>query len=116
LAERGGFELSRPFLSHMLPRAFTRISFLPRETLASKRDSPKVVNVKVGQTAGGRTSRGLAVARETSDVCVHPEKERERMKCLLSGIESLSAEIENLGNLGRERLDLNAVAPTLATG
>jgi hypothetical protein len=56
------------------------------------------------------------VARETSDVCVHPEKERERMKCLLSGIESLSAEIENLGNLGRERLDLNAVAPTLATG
>jgi hypothetical protein len=100
----------------MVPRAFRRISFLPRETLASKRGSPKVVNVKVGQTAGGRTSRGLAVARETSDVCVHPEKERERMKCLLSGIESLSAEIENLGNLGRERLDLNAVAPTLATG
>ena len=27
------------------------------------------------------------------------------MKCLLSDIEGLSAEIENLGNLGRERLD-----------
>ena len=45
------------------------------------------------------------MARETSNVCVHPEKERERMKCSLSNIESLSAEIENLGNLGREQLD-----------
>ena len=32
------------------------------------------------------------------------------MKCLLSDIEGLSAEIENLGNLGRERLDQNGVA------
>ena len=32
------------------------------------------------------------------------------MKCSLFDIESLSAEIENLGNLGPERLDLNAVA------
>jgi hypothetical protein len=39
-------------------------------------------------------ARGLAVARETSNVCVHPEKERERMKCSLSNIEGLSAEIE----------------------
>jgi hypothetical protein len=38
-------------------------------------------------------------------VCVHPEKERERMKCLLTDIEGLSAQIENLGNLGPEQLD-----------
>jgi hypothetical protein len=38
-------------------------------------------------------------------VCVHPEKERERMKCLLSDIEGLSAQIENLGNLGPDQLD-----------
>jgi hypothetical protein len=38
-------------------------------------------------------------------MCVHPEKERERMKCSLSNIEGLSAEIENLGNLGPEELD-----------
>src|SRR5260370_42445171 len=29
----------------------------------------------------------------------------KRMKCSLSDIEGLSAEIENLGNLGREQLD-----------
>ena len=45
------------------------------------------------------------MARETSNVCVHPEKERERMKCLLSDIEGLSAEIENLRTLGPEELD-----------
>ena len=49
--------------------------------------------------------RGLAVAPETSNVCVHQEKERERMKCSLSNIEGLSAEIENLGSLGPEELD-----------
>jgi hypothetical protein len=39
--------------------------------------------------------QGLAIARETSNVCVDPEKERERMKSSLSNIEGLSAEIEN---------------------
>src|SRR6266446_4189263 len=48
---------------------------------------------------------GLAVGRQTSHVCVHPEKERERMKCSLADIEGLSVEIENLGNLGPEELD-----------
>src|SRR6266478_5277450 len=48
---------------------------------------------------------GLAVGRETSNVCVHPEKERERMKCSLADIEGLSAQIGNLGNLGPEELD-----------
>jgi hypothetical protein len=48
---------------------------------------------------------GLAVGRETSHVCVHPEKERERMKCWLTDSEGLSAQIENLGNLGTEELD-----------
>src|SRR5260370_37028891 len=47
----------------------------------------------------------MVVASETSNVCVHPEKERERMKCSLSNIEGLSAQIENLGNLGPEQLD-----------
>ena len=41
LAERGGFEPSRPFISRVLPR-FTRISFLQRVSRA-KRGSPKVV-------------------------------------------------------------------------
>src|SRR5260370_26346827 len=48
---------------------------------------------------------GLAVGRETSNVCVHPEKERERMKCSLADIEGLSAQIGNLGNVGFEELD-----------
>src|SRR5260370_42367902 len=47
---------------------------------------------------------GLAVVRETSHVCVHPEKERERMKCSLAKSEDLSAQIGNLGNLGSEEL------------
>jgi hypothetical protein len=46
--------------------------------------------------SGVGTSQGLAVTRETSNVCVHPEKERERMECSLLNIEGLSAEIENL--------------------
>src|SRR6266436_3424115 len=48
---------------------------------------------------------GLAVARETSDVCVHPEKERERMKFSLADIEGLSVRVENLRILGPEELD-----------
>src|ERR1700674_159830 len=85
-------------------RAFTSISFLRRETLAGK------TRFTEGRRPQGRPDRrgrfqGLAVARETSNVCVHPEKERERMKCSLSDIESLSAQIENLGNLGAEQLD-----------
>src|SRR6202011_5743656 len=50
-------------------------------------------------------ARGLAVACETSNVCVHPEKERERIKCSLSNIESLPGQIENLRTLGPEELD-----------
>ena len=72
LAERGGFEPSRPFISHMLPRSHAHF-IAPESKLAGKRGSPKVVDVKVGDTAqGGGTSQGLAVARETSNVCVHP--------------------------------------------
>jgi hypothetical protein len=48
---------------------------------------------------------GLAVGRETSNVCVHPEKERERMKCALADIEGLSVRVENLRTLGPEKLD-----------
>jgi Protein of unknown function (DUF2924) len=45
------------------------------------------------------------VDRETSNVCVHPERERKRMKCSLANSEGLSAKIKNLGNLGPEDLD-----------
>jgi hypothetical protein len=48
---------------------------------------------------------GLAVGGEKSNVCVHLEKERERMKCSLADIEGLSAQIGNLGNFGSEELD-----------
>src|SRR5260370_20732815 len=48
---------------------------------------------------------GLAVGRETSNVCVQPEKERDRMKCSLADIEGLSAQVENLRILGPEELD-----------
>jgi Protein of unknown function (DUF2924) len=59
----------------------------------------------VSWTAPSWRFLGLAVGRETSDVCVHPEKERERMKCSLADIEDLSAQIGNLGNLDPEELD-----------
>ena len=48
---------------------------------------------------------GLAVGRETSHVCVHPEKERDRMKCSLADSERLSTKVENLRILGPEELD-----------
>jgi len=41
----------------------------------------------------------------STNVCVHPEKERERMKCSLADCEGLSAQIEKLSNLGPEELD-----------
>jgi DUF2924 family protein len=41
----------------------------------------------------------------STNVCVHREKERERMKCSLADIEGLSAQIQNLGTLGSEELD-----------
>ena len=59
----------------------------------------------VSRTAPKWRFLGLAVGRETSNVCVQPEKERERMKCSLADIEGLSAQIGNLGNLGPEELD-----------
>jgi len=59
----------------------------------------------LSRTAPGWRFQGLAVVRETSHVCVNPEKEREPMKCSLADIEGLSAQIENLGNLGPEELD-----------
>ena len=51
LAEGGGFEPSRPFISCMLPR-FHAHFLLRREALAGKTSVHKVVDVKVGQTAG----------------------------------------------------------------
>jgi hypothetical protein len=67
----------------------------------------RVFNARRRQCRPYRTGRcqGLAVARETSNVCVHPEKERERMKCSLSDTDGLSAEIENLRTFGPEELD-----------
>ena len=59
----------------------------------------------LSRTAPGWRFQGLAVARETSHVCVHPEKEREQMKCSLADIERLSVQIENLRTLGPEELD-----------
>jgi hypothetical protein len=74
-----------------------------------------VVDVKVGRTAGGRF-QGLAVAPETSNVCVHPEKERERMKCSLSDIEGLKPStrrlLERWGRNGSERGTLAEPART----
>jgi hypothetical protein len=103
MAERGGFEPSRPFISCMLLRFHAHFPSPERNSRRQKRGSPKSSTSRSGAQQG--RFRRLAVARETSNVCVHPEKERVRMKCLLSDIESLSAQIENLGNLGREQLD-----------
>jgi len=41
----------------------------------------------------------------STNVCVHPEREPERVKCSLEDSEGLSAQIENLSNLGPEELD-----------
>src|SRR6266478_6362911 len=60
---------------------------------------------RVGWTAPRWRFLGLAVARETSNVCVHPEKEPEWMRCSPSHIEGLSVEIENLHTLRPEGLD-----------
>ena len=49
--------------------------------------------------------RGTGCSPRKRHVCVHPEKERERMKCSLADIGRLLARIENLGNLGPEELD-----------
>jgi hypothetical protein len=59
----------------MLPRS-RAFPFSGEKVSRAKRDSPKVVNVKVGQTAEGVALRGDWLwARETSNVCVHSEKE-----------------------------------------
>src|SRR5260370_41566729 len=71
----------------------------------SRRQNEGRQRSSTSRSAGPRGRfQGLAVARETSNVCVHPEKERERMKCLLSDIEGLSAEIENLRTFSPDNL------------
>ena len=70
--------------------------------MAASRRAQQSSTVKLSQTAQGIVFRGLAVARETRNVYVHAEKERERMKCSLANSEGLVARIENLGNLGQE--------------
>src|ERR1700687_2913869 len=83
-----------------------------RNSRRQNEDSPKTISrgtwsstLKARGTASGWRFPGLAVARETSNVCVHPEKEREPMKCSLSDSEDISAEVENLGTLGPEELE-----------
>jgi Protein of unknown function (DUF2924) len=110
VAERDGFEPSRSFILYMLPRF--HVHFLPPErntrgqTMFAEDELSRIraSTVKVSWTPQG-SFLGLAVAGETSNVCVRPEKERERMKCSLADNGGLSAQIENLENLGPEELD-----------
>jgi hypothetical protein len=76
--------------------------------LSQERDSrrPKRSSKVVEVTLRGWFPR-TAGSRDASDVCVHPEKERERMKCSLADLVRHSAEIENLGTLDPEELDRN---------
>jgi hypothetical protein len=85
----------------MLPRSHAHFLSPERKSRRQNEGPPKAVD---RPDRRGRFRR-LAVARETSNVCVHPEKERGTDEISLSDIEGLSAEIENLGNLGREHLD-----------
>jgi hypothetical protein len=49
VAERDGFEPSRPFISHMLPRFHAHFSFSGEKLSQPKRGSPKVIDVKVAR-------------------------------------------------------------------
>jgi hypothetical protein len=75
VAERGGFEPPRPFISQMLPRLHAHLLSPERK---SRRQNEVRRRSSTSGSAGPQGSfPGLAVARETSNVCVDPEKERE---------------------------------------
>src|SRR6266436_140827 len=100
MVAQGGFEATTLHFG----RASSRSRALPfsGEKLSRAKSSPARTwwsTSRVSWTAPSRRFLGLAVGRETSHVCVHPEKERERMKCSLTDSEGLSAQIGNLGNL-----------------
>ncbi len=101
LLERGGFEPLRPSFSCMLSRIDAHFPSTER-----KPSSPRSSTSRSAGPIKGGTSRGLAVARETSNVCVHPEKERETDEMLFIGHRGpLGANRKSRGNLRREQLD-----------
>jgi hypothetical protein len=71
LAEKGEFEPSRPVISRMRPRFHARFPSPENSFCRQKRGSPKVVDSR--SAAPQVHFQGLAVARETSNVCAPGE-------------------------------------------